>query len=129
MTIRFYPDTNVVHELCTSWTPADFDSLAEDKGLLLCLSHQTYELARSFIYSHPQEAVIRAFKFLAEIRSVEYLPSVNESIKAEAFLARTGTPAHHSNRASQPGSNEARTPQISKRVFRCCLPIYFQTGA
>ena len=90
MALRFYPDTNIVHELCSTLTPAEFDAKAKRNDIVLCLGHQTYELARSFLYNHSQEDVQKAFAFLAEIQSVEYLPDVNKSIEAEAHLAETG---------------------------------------
>jgi hypothetical protein len=92
MPLRFYPDTNTVHELWSAFTPTEFDLMARNKGFILCLGHQNYELARSFLYDHPQETVTRAFEFLSEIECVEYLPNVNQSIKAEAHLAKTGMP-------------------------------------
>ena len=92
MAIRFYPDTNVIHELCSAWTPSQFDLKARNSGAILCLGHQTYELARSFLYDHSQEAVRTAFVFLSEIECIEYLPSVNQSIEAEAYLAKAGMP-------------------------------------
>lgn len=92
MAIRFYPDTNVIHELCCAWSPAEFDLMAGNKGFILCLGHQTYELARSFLYDHPQDAVTKAFKFLSEIECVEYLPNVNQCIEAEAHWAETEMP-------------------------------------
>lgn len=87
---RFYPDTNVIHELCSALTPAEFDLKAQTAGLRLCLGHQTYELARSFLYDHPQGAVKRAFTFLSEVRCIEFLPDVNHCIEAEAYLAQAG---------------------------------------
>jgi hypothetical protein len=80
MPLRFYPDTNARHELCPAFTPTEFDLKARNKAFILCLGHQTYELARSFLYDHPQEAVPKVFDFLSEIECVEYLPNVNETL-------------------------------------------------
>ena len=75
-----------------SFYPTEYDLMARNKGFILCLGHQTYELARSFLYDHSQQPVTKAFEFLSEIECVEYLPNVNESIEAEAHLAQTGMP-------------------------------------
>lgn len=90
MSIRFYPDTNAIHCMCSLWTPAQYDEKAHAGGYTLCLGHQTYELARSFLYNHSQEAVKKAFGFLAELECIDYLPDVNARIEAEVYLAETG---------------------------------------
>lgn len=92
MSFRFYPDTNVLHLIHSTWTPAQFDSRASTLNFCLCIGHQTYELARSFLYNHSQEAVQRAFSFLATIERIDYLPNVNTSIATELYLAKTGLP-------------------------------------
>ena len=90
MPTQFYPDTNVIHLISSSWTPTEFDKKARAGGYTLCLGHQTYELARSFLYDHNQEAVKAAFAFLSEIECIDYLPNVEKCIEAECYLAGTG---------------------------------------
>jgi hypothetical protein len=90
MPTRFYPDTNVIERISSSWTPTEFDKKARDGGYILCLGHQTYELARSFLYNHDQEAVKTALAFLSEIECIDCLPTVERRIEAECYLARTG---------------------------------------
>lgn len=90
MACRFYPDTNVIHLIRSSWTPVQFDSKARAADYTLCIGHQTYELARSFLYDHCQQDVKEAFDFLAEIECIDYLPQVNSCIEREIYLAETG---------------------------------------
>lgn len=92
MACRFYPDTNVIHLIRSLWTPAQFDRKAVAGGYTLCIGHQTYELARSFLYDHSQQAVKEAFAFLSEIECIDYLPDVNSYIERELFMAKTGMP-------------------------------------
>jgi hypothetical protein len=92
MPLLFYPDTNTIHLIRSTWTPAQFDSRASALGFTLCIGHQSYELARSFLHNHSQRAVQDTFAFLAEIECIDYLPNVNASIAKELYLAKTGLP-------------------------------------
>ena len=92
MPTRFYPDTNTIHLIRSTWKPNEFDRKARTGGYTLCLGHQIYELARSFLYDHPQQAVKDAFAFLLDIECAEFLPAVEARMDAEIHLANTGIP-------------------------------------
>jgi len=93
MPTRFYPDTNIIHLLGAAWTPAEFDRRAAANDLVLALGvHVTYELARGFLFPPHVETVRRAFEYLGQLERVEYLPSVNEMLRAEFDHAWLGVP-------------------------------------
>jgi hypothetical protein len=93
MPTRVYPDTNIIHLLGSAWTPSEFDRRAAANDLVLALGlHAMYELARGFLYPPHIETVRRAFEYLGQIERVEYLPSVNEMLRAEFDHARLGVP-------------------------------------
>jgi len=87
---KFYPDTNVIHFLRAVYSPEEFDLYAGAGGYVLCLGHQLYELARSFLYEKAQAAGRDAFAFLSQIQFIEYLPAIAKRIEAEFHLAETG---------------------------------------
>ena len=90
---RFYPDTNVIQRMCGAWTPPEFDRRAAAADVVLTLGlHVIYELARGFL-SPPHVATVKAaFEYLSQLDRVEYLPPVDDVVRAEFEEARRGVP-------------------------------------
>lgn len=91
--MKFYPDTNVVHRLRDSWSPASFDALLRSRGTTLTLgSHVIYELARAFLTGRNVEDVKATCNFLADVSEIEFQPALLRLIESELHLAETRIP-------------------------------------
>jgi hypothetical protein len=91
--LRVYLDTNVVHVLHATWTPAQFDRRARVRDIILTIGPNViYELARAFVSGRETGQVREACRFLSEAEQIEHLPTLEELICAEFDQAALGVP-------------------------------------